>query len=77
MVPYYHPVRRSSVALVRALSSRTNILPSRFHLEGVSYDIRYPQHQSIFSDVYQGKYLDSTVAVKRMRLSERSRKVRR
>jgi hypothetical protein len=77
MVPYYHPVRRSSVELARALCSRTNVLPSRFHLKGVSYDHRYPQHQSIASDVYQGKHLENIVAVKRMRLNERSRKVRR
>jgi hypothetical protein len=71
----YHPLRQSTVSLLRALCRKNNTLPSQLSIDNVSYDSRQLKHRTATSDLYLGSFDGRPVAVKKLRLNAKSRKV--
>jgi hypothetical protein len=71
----YHPLRQSTVGLLQALCRKNNTLPSQLSIDNFSYDPRQLKHRTATSDLYLGCFDGRPVAVKKLRLNAKSRKV--
>jgi hypothetical protein len=67
--PYTQPnTREECIKALRKLAVEAEVLPSGLKIEEVTFTHQDPIAQGGFSDVFQGKWKDMLVAVKRPRI---------